>query len=234
MLIKLILAAVLIFILFRVIHYVKRLPKKRQRDVIFKGTIGFLIAAILIGVATGKMHWLGAIAAALIPIARFGYGAAMRALPIWLQRNGGTASFKTEYLDVKIYVQQGYITGKVLKGKHEGKSLENLDDEALQELEEAYRNVDTKSYWLIRFARQRKGKSQQQQSFQHESPQNPFSDPERDEALKILGLEGEPSREEIVAAHRRLINKLHPDRGGSDFLAARVNQAKDILLKNRK
>lgn len=52
------------------------------------------------------------------------------------------------------------------------------------------------------------------------------------EALQILGLEPGASREEIIAAHKKLIQKLHPDQGGNDYLAAQLNAARDLLLKN--
>lgn len=52
-----------------------------------------------------------------------------------------------------------------------------------------------------------------------------------DEALKVLGLEKTASREEVIAAHRRLIQKFHPDRGGTNHLAHVINEAKEVVLK---
>ena len=51
------------------------------------------------------------------------------------------------------------------------------------------------------------------------------------EACKILGIERTATKEEIILAHKRLMQKMHPDRGGSDYLAAQINLAKDVLLK---
>jgi hypothetical protein len=52
----------------------------------------------------------------------------------------------------------------------------------------------------------------------------------RDEALNVLGLGPDAREDDIRAAHRRLILQNHPDKGGSDYLASKVNQAKDVLL----
>jgi hypothetical protein len=61
-------------------------------------------------------------------------------------------------------------------------------------------------------------------------PQVPRGPMTRDEAWQVLGLRPGASVADIRAAHRRLMRAAHPDQGGSDWLAARINQARDILL----
>lgn len=62
-------------------------------------------------------------------------------------------------------------------------------------------------------------------------PQKMAAAMSEEEARHILGLSQDATEEEIIEAHRRLISRLHPDRGGSPYLAAKINQAKEILLK---
>lgn len=88
-------------------------------------------------------------------------------------------------------------------------------------------------FWLKYKNRQQPDPGQERQ--QTQSPVQ-SSTMDAKEAQDILGLKGDIHRGEITAemvndAHRRLIQKLHPDRGGNDYLAARVNLARDLLLK---
>ncbi len=83
---------------------------------------------------------------------------------------------------------------------------------------------------LRRFYKQSKGDSAGKEQGGGSSSASKSSALSRDEALQVLGLAAGATKEEIVDAHRKLIQKLHPDRGGNDYLAARINEAKDLLL----
>lgn len=76
-------------------------------------------------------------------------------------------------------------------------------------------------------------KQNQQQKSQDQSASTASSGSlSLEEAYQVLGLQTGASKEDVVEAHRKLMQKLHPDRGGNDYLAARLNQAKDKLLEH--
>lgn len=81
---------------------------------------------------------------------------------------------------------------------------------------------------LSRFYQQ--GQQNYQQTQKQPPPAAGRQKMSKDEAIEVLGLKPGYNNEDIIQAHRRMMQKVHPDRGGSDYLAAQINQAKDILL----
>lgn len=82
--------------------------------------------------------------------------------------------------------------------------------------------------WLLAFKRFYSNRSKQ--SRQSSNPNATRTTMRREEALKILGLRDTATRAEIIQAHKRLIQRMHPDRGGSPLIAQQINQAKKVLL----
>jgi DnaJ family protein C protein 19 len=83
---------------------------------------------------------------------------------------------------------------------------------------------------LINRFRQKYTQQQSQQSGQQSAGRANPGKMTAVQAREILGVPANASRDEIVKAHKRMMQKVHPDRGGSDYLAAQINQAKDTLL----
>jgi len=176
------------------------------------------------------MHWLGAGLAALIPVGKLVLGFGLRALPILriLSRfKTSPSQFGTSSLKVEINFASKKMDGEVLKGEFTGKRLSELNPEQLKTLSEEFRAADRESFVLLQAYLMRNGAGEQtNDNYQAGN----FSDISNDEAHKILGVEANASKEEIVKAHKRLMQRLHPDRGGSDYLAAKINAAKDQLI----
>ncbi len=80
---------------------------------------------------------------------------------------------------------------------------------------------------LNQFRQQAKNSNQQHQNNQQATSHTSMS---QKQACEVLGIKPDASKEEIIKAHKRMMQKVHPDRGGSDYLAAQINQAKDTLL----
>jgi|TARA_B110000261_G_scaffold17791_1_gene17784 hypothetical protein len=210
---------------------VKRLPSEKRRAFFWRTGFWFVLGISIILVATGRMHWLGAGLAALIPIGKTLLGFSMRALPLirLLSRfKTKPSEFRTPFLLVEINFASKQMDGEVLQGEHTGKRLSELSTEQLQTLATSLRSADSESYVLLQAYLIRSGGKQESKDNYANRNFSEFSD---DEAFKILGLDESASQEEVIKAHKRLMQRLHPDRGGSDYLAAKINTAKDQLIK---
>ena len=119
----------------------------------------------------------------------------------------------------------GRMSGRILRGAHAGRELAELTvPEAIALLGEC-RGTDPDSVPLLEAWLDRA-----QPDWREAAPPAPDGPMTRPEALAVLGLEEGATAEAIRAAHRRLMRSAHPDHGGSDWLAARINQARDLLV----
>ncbi len=208
--------------------------------------VAVLVVVLLFAVATGRLHWLFSIPAALLPF----LGRLARVLPLlgFLRglaggnRSGGTAAsggkgnstVETAHLRMTLDLETGALEGELLSGAQAGRRLSELDDAALFALLDDWRRQDPDSArlletWLDR-TRGSAWRSRDEDSGRASAGAPPSGTLDRADALSILGLEGEPDRDAIVRAHRRLMQQHHPDHGGSDYLAALINRAKERLL----
>jgi hypothetical protein len=140
---------------------------------------------------------------------------------------GGRTQVNTAFLEAWIDHATGDVGGRVLRGRFTGRTLEALSDAELLELHGECASDPDSLKVLESYLDRRLGSDWRRQQ---SPPRGPRSDMTRKEALAILGLQEGATAEEIRAAHRRLIARMHPDAGGSAELAARINRAKDVLL----
>lgn len=150
---------------------------------------------------------------------------------------GGTNSSKTQHSDVqtrfvvmRLDHATGQVSGEVLDGRFAGRRLDDLNlDELLELLVEA--QVDADSARLVESYLDRRAPGWRTHQKSSSSPSGSRSgDMTRAEALRVLGLQDGASADDIKAAHRRLMAQVHPDHGGTDYLAQQINLAKDVLL----
>src|SRR5262245_43242367 len=148
--------------------------------------------------------------------------------------HGKTSRIATKYLAMELNHDSGVIEGRVLAGRHRDRRLAELTLEQLLEVREDCQVDDAESVTLIeayldRFhgADWRGSRGSGQSS---DNAARSAAAMTREEAYEVLGLASGASDAEIRDAHHRLMIKLHPDHGGSDYLAAKINQARDLLL----
>ena len=178
------------------------------------------VAAPLAAVGLGLLGWL--------PFGPAGFGARTQ------KSSGQVSRVRSAFLEMELDHDSGAMRGLILAGPREGTRLEALDVATLlglmNEIDEESRAL-LAAYLDRRDAGWREHAQADAAAGRSSAPRGPMT---HEEAYQILGLEPGASTEDIVGAHRTLMKKLHPDLGGSNYLAARVNEAKDTLLRQHR
>jgi hypothetical protein len=210
------------------------------------------VAAVTVGIvlvvlsATGRLNWVFALFGALLPFLRRllsllaylpvfqrVYRQFKRAQPTAGQPTGQQSAVETRFVRMTLDHDTGEMNGRVLEGLFAGNDLNALSLEQLIALLAECTREDEESAALLRAYLDRVHGDEWREQEQPQAGDNAAgfsSEMTRHEAREILGLDEGATEEQILEAHRRLMQKVHPDRGGSTFLASKINQAKAVLL----
>lgn len=158
-------------------------------------------------------------------------------LKAWLDgkpHQAGTSTIETQWLRMTLDQATGALDGEVIAGRFQGARLGHLDLDRLRVLLAECEADDAQSARLIETYLDRthpdwreRPRTEQDAGAQRPSDGSPMTEAE---AWQILGLEPGADRDRIREAHRKLMMKLHPDHGGSTYLARQINAARDVLL----
>jgi len=229
--------------------WLRNQPPGQQKPAILKLVVIAGAVMVVVMAITGRLPILFAMLAFLFPLLR-------RVLPSLLMGRlsglgGGQAKAKpgnqshvsSDILNMTLDHDSGDMTGEIVKGPMVGRALADLAESEFIGLLQYCRDQDEDSARLLEtYLDRRFGDSwRTDDPAGDDRAQNGEQDSERansnsggtltnSEALDILGLQEGASRDDIIQAHRRMMQKMHPDRGGSNYLAARVNEAKERLL----
>jgi hypothetical protein len=147
-------------------------------------------------------------------------------------RPGRASTARSAMVEMRLDHDSGAMTGTVLAGAYAGRAVETLSRPELVSLRQELMLDDPDGARLLeayldrRFAGWR-------EADQGERQRRAGGAMSRREALEVLGLAEGAGAADIIRAHRTLMKKFHPDHGGSTTLAARVNQAKDVLMQRQ-
>jgi len=147
---------------------------------------------------------------------------------------GQTSHVRSDFVEMELDHDTGAMRGRILKGRMEGVTLDALDVTALMSL---LPEIDEESRALLMAYLDRREPAWREHADAGSAAgpgQVDSGKMTEEEAYQILGVDPGASVADIGRAHRALMKKLHPDQGGSTYLAARVNQAKDLLLKRHR
>ena len=148
---------------------------------------------------------------------------------------GRSSDVETRFLRMELDHDSGVLRGTVIAGQYQGRTLEELTHDELLDLLRECRVNDPQSASVLESYLDRVhgaawrggGDGGGDGGGRAAAPDGAMT---RDEALDILGLSPGASEQDVREAHRRLLRANHPDRGGSTFIAAQINRAKDVLL----
>ena len=191
-----------------------------------------LIAGVLITLRGGFA--LG-VPLGLMGMGLLGWTRGVSFLPSWMGGAGPVSRQRTAFIEVAIDRVTGAMRGRVIAGRRAGADLDALDDATLDAL---MAEIDPASRQLLMAYRNRRkaGRREYAQAGADARQRGATSSGKmtEEEAYKFLGLEPGAGAEEIGQAYRALMKKLHPDQGGPTYLAARINEAKEVLLRRHR
>jgi hypothetical protein len=196
------------------------------------GGAAALFAAFLI--VRGRIEIGAIVGAAAFSILRYG-----RLGPIKFESDvpsgEGESAVRSRYIAMNLDHATGEVTGKVIYGEFQGIDLIDLDEAESRRLLRAVAN-DPDSLSLLETWLDKNRAGWREWLASHPEPGADTSSPidDDEQAYEVLGLKPGASADEIRAAHRKLMMGVHPDQGGSNFLASKINEAKDRLLKKVK
>lgn len=242
----LLLLAALVAILILISWY-KRAPEASRRRFRNRGLIAVGVALLLFALLTGRLHPLFAALGALVPLAWRAIGLfrtfqSLRGFTRQMHAGvspghtpGQHSEVTTAFLHMHLDHDTGAMEGRVLKGRFEGCDLGDLDLERLLELLAECKAEDRRSAalieaWLDRGFEGWRAPGASGSSEDDRPAKGSGDGLDDNEARAILGVGPDAGREEIINAHRSLMQRMHPDRGGTDYLASRLNAARDRLL----
>lgn len=221
-------------------------PSKNTRIIMIASLI--LVAVLGTFVLLARIPWFVAAGTMLLPFVRVIVNLMRAAISFLFLKQflglarGVTGSFstanavppensdsetQTTELAMKLDHPTGSMTGTVLGGEFEGCDLDSLSDEDLLKVYRTLREEESKRLLEAYVARHRPHLNETTKEANEQTDGDEMS---LKRAADILGVSIDANKEEIIAAHRRLMDRLHPDKGGSSYLAAELNAAKKVML----
>lgn len=147
---------------------------------------------------------------------------------------GQTSHVRSAHLEMELDHDSGQMRGRIIAGSRAGATLESLDVKTLAGLLDDF-DEESRALLVAYLDRRDAGWSEYAQGHAAAGRAAASSGKMTEqEAYQILGVEPGASADAITRAHRTLMKKLHPDQGGSNYLAARINEAKEILFRRHR